>query len=1119
MEGMGKADMGSTRYDAFISYSHSADGRLAPAVQSGLQRLARPWYRIRALRVFRDETGLAVNPHLWTSISTALDESKHFVLLASPDAAASPWVGREIETWLASHPADRILPVLTDGELVWDSAAGRYDPVASTALPPALATAFKAEPRHLDLRWARTDDQLDLRNAGFRAAIADLAAPMHGISREDLEGEDVRQHHRAMRLAWGGAALLALVTVLAVLAATFAVRFANTARANERRAVAEQQRASEGAVEAATQRTRAQHNEVRATTAQEKAEANAVRAATNAAEADAQRSQAETSAAEATRNAANARANGQRAEEKSREALRNAADAQASARQAATSAAEAQRNAEAATRAAATAQASQQEAERERATALLQKARAEESEQAARASATVARSRHLAASALNVLPTNADRALLMAVQARAFDDSSQARGSVVRTLQRQPEGLTRFVPTATPSFDPVAQVVTNRTGRTAVTITRQGAVTLHALPSGRTRPSPDFPPRPSGAFTGAELSPDGGRVALAWDGALRVWDVAAARVTATVDLPEGNASAVAFSADGTRVAIADPVRLRVVDAATGAPVGPTIPFGLDPVAVTFDAPAGRLAAVGFDPSAAEATVRVFSASTGETLAEFTGDSGACICVDTRGVLALRFERPGGSDRLTLVPMGVSEQVLISWDLRDGRRVRDVPVPAAYGGKEVAVAVNAGLDTVVTSSSDDGRARVRDLVSGDLVRALDARLPFCSMCGSIGGSTRGVTFGPGTTVVTAGTDNLVRMFDFRQQPDRLATLVTDDRFAVAAAISRDGSTVAQVDGGQQGVTVIDAATGAVHATVHASEGTIDRIALSPDGTALAMVASFLPPGGTEIVSEVSAWDARTGSRRWSARDRLVGVGGMTFDRTGARLALTGGLDQTFDRAVVEVWDARTGAPTAMASAPSRAFLFAPEFSPDGTLVWASRSGDGVDGPTLQAYDARSGDLVRRLDDPRLLGAGFLQFSTDGSTALSLDTTATKVNVMDGKTLALRREVPLDQTIWGTALSPDGSMFTVMVSQGRSALFAADTGEQLSDLLGPDVALAAQFSPNGRRMLVAGETAVMRVDTDPASWARAACDVANRDLSTQEWVDLLGTTVPYARTCTG
>jgi hypothetical protein len=31
-------------FDGFISYSHAADGRLAPAVQRGLHRLAKPWH-------------------------------------------------------------------------------------------------------------------------------------------------------------------------------------------------------------------------------------------------------------------------------------------------------------------------------------------------------------------------------------------------------------------------------------------------------------------------------------------------------------------------------------------------------------------------------------------------------------------------------------------------------------------------------------------------------------------------------------------------------------------------------------------------------------------------------------------------------------------------------------------------------------------------------------------------------------------------------------------------------------------------------------------------------------------------------------------------------------------
>ena len=76
-------------YDAFISYAHDADGAFAPVVQRGLQHLAKPWNRRRAMEVFRDETSLAVSPGLWPAIRAALDASRWFVLLASPEAARS----------------------------------------------------------------------------------------------------------------------------------------------------------------------------------------------------------------------------------------------------------------------------------------------------------------------------------------------------------------------------------------------------------------------------------------------------------------------------------------------------------------------------------------------------------------------------------------------------------------------------------------------------------------------------------------------------------------------------------------------------------------------------------------------------------------------------------------------------------------------------------------------------------------------------------------------------------------------------------------------------------------------------------------------------------------------
>lgn len=209
------ADGGLTdmAFDAFVSYSHAADGLLAPSLQRAMQRLAKPWYRPRALRVFRDDSALSANPHLWSSIQTALDESEWFVLLASPEAVASEWVDRELRHWLTTKSPDRILAVVTDGTWQWDATAHA---LIGTAVPPALRETFDDEPRHLDLRWARSETDLDIRNSRFRDSVAQLAAPVHGIAKDELESEDIRLHRRARRLARGGVSVLVLLLVISV---------------------------------------------------------------------------------------------------------------------------------------------------------------------------------------------------------------------------------------------------------------------------------------------------------------------------------------------------------------------------------------------------------------------------------------------------------------------------------------------------------------------------------------------------------------------------------------------------------------------------------------------------------------------------------------------------------------------------------------------------------------------------------------------------------------------------------------------------------------------------------------------------------------------------------------
>ncbi len=211
------------RYDAFISYNHAADGGLAPALQDALQHIAKPWYRRRSMTVFRDETNLSASPELFGSITDALDESRYYVLLVSPGSAHSEWVGKEIAYWSSTKTAAnlRMVLVLTDGTLRWDKAQGCFEPEASTALHPALQHVFQADPLYIDLREARAQLTSGAVKPGrdfrrlFRHPVAKIAAHIKDVDLDTIEGEDLRQHRRTLRVAWTAAAALVALTVAA----------------------------------------------------------------------------------------------------------------------------------------------------------------------------------------------------------------------------------------------------------------------------------------------------------------------------------------------------------------------------------------------------------------------------------------------------------------------------------------------------------------------------------------------------------------------------------------------------------------------------------------------------------------------------------------------------------------------------------------------------------------------------------------------------------------------------------------------------------------------------------------------------------------------------------------
>lgn len=228
------------RHDAFISYSHAVDGKLAAALEQGLEKLAKPLLKLRALDVFRDQTSLAASPALWPGILAHLEVSEWFLLLACPASAASIWCNKEASWWLEHRSANRMLVLLTEGDILWDPVKRDFDWARTTALPRILEGRCEDEPLYVDVRWARDSDLLSLRSAQFRDVVVNVAAPIRGVPKDELDGADLRQLARNRLLVRSGVAAITLAAGIAVWQAIVANQQKNEAERQRDIAIARQ---------------------------------------------------------------------------------------------------------------------------------------------------------------------------------------------------------------------------------------------------------------------------------------------------------------------------------------------------------------------------------------------------------------------------------------------------------------------------------------------------------------------------------------------------------------------------------------------------------------------------------------------------------------------------------------------------------------------------------------------------------------------------------------------------------------------------------------------------------------------------------------------------------------
>ena len=195
------------QYKAFISYRHlPLDKETAIRVHRAIEHFVVP----KALRkggqrklgyVFRDEDELPVAGELTDNIRLALENSEYLIVICTPETCKSPWVLKEIETFLQLRDRNHVLLVLADGE-----------PAESF---PRLITELRDENGRLTGEYEPMAANLNAPNPAarkrkFKVEILRILAGLLGCPFDELYQRERRYQRRRAGSLMALAALVAL---------------------------------------------------------------------------------------------------------------------------------------------------------------------------------------------------------------------------------------------------------------------------------------------------------------------------------------------------------------------------------------------------------------------------------------------------------------------------------------------------------------------------------------------------------------------------------------------------------------------------------------------------------------------------------------------------------------------------------------------------------------------------------------------------------------------------------------------------------------------------------------------------------------------------------------------
>ncbi|MBP2327930.1 WD40 repeat protein/energy-coupling factor transporter ATP-binding protein EcfA2 [Kibdelosporangium banguiense] len=583
------------------------------------------------------------------------------------------------------------------------------------------------------------------------------------------------------------------------------------------------------------------------------------------------------------------------------------------------------------------------------------------------------------------------------------------------------------------------------------------------------------------------------------DHSMATWDVRARHRIASLTEHDTWLRALATSPDGSTMASGgDDKDIILWHLASNVRVG-TLSGHTAAVKEVAFSPNGRLLASG----GADDTVIIWDLAQRTAIARFTGHGGT--------VNSLAFS----ADGRVLAAAGTGKTVVL-WDIATQTRIKtlaghtDTIYKVAFDrtGRYLA---SAGDTTVRLWNAADGSPS--KVLTGHIDRVLT------------------LAFSPdGTTLASAGNDTKVLLWDVGRGV--LRTRLTGHTNSVYALAFGADSLLASA--GETGSVILWNTDQAI--LVETGENRINDLAFSPDGTTLAEAAE----------NRTMLWDAKTRRQLGVLTDAST-VNALAFSPNGKLLA-TANKDGT-----ITLWALENGTQIAKLTGHTDAALDI-AFSPSGhtlvtsgidktAIVWdvathvrmatlSSHTG-AVNGVTFssdgQILATASHDFTVVLWNtadwtPRvqLIGhKGWVRnatFSPDGRTVATASSDST-VRLWDAATGTLKATLTghLDTEFNGVAFSPDSTTLAFTSGENTISLWNLDKHTNWARLAGHTKAIRAlAFSPDGRTLVTAGGEMVLFWDTDAERAARQICDTFWRDLTDDEWNQLVAD-LPRQNTC--